>query len=199
MAFDLSSYAAIQTALFVKIDVPDFEVLRFSNFNRPYTIGGETYTALGTLLSISDSQSELRTIAGDLSIVISGIPNTTIGNFLNQKIRGSAVTAFRVIFDTNSQTVVVAGNPLAQSQGSPIGRFTGIVDNFSIEEEFNSAAVSASSTILITCTSTVELLSNKMAGRRTNPTDEKFFFPNDVSMDRVLKLSKANLNWGAPV
>lgn len=191
MAFDLSGYPAIQTALFVRIDVPDFEVLRFSNFNRPYTIDGESYTALGTLLSVSDSQSELRTVPGNLSIVISGIPNTTIGNFLNQKIRGSAVTAYRVLFDTDSQILAIANNPT--------GRFQGIVDNFSIEEEFDSAAAAASSTILITCTSTVELLSNKIAGRRTNPTDEKFFFPADLSMDRVLKLSKANLNWGAPV
>ena len=190
MAFNLTGYPAIQTALFVRIDVPGFEVLKFSNFNRAYTIDGESYTALGTLLSISDSQSELRTTPGELSIVISGIPNTIIGNFLNQKIRGSYVEAYRVLFDTNSQALAIAGNPT--------GRFQGIVDNFSIEEEFDSAATAASSTILITCNSTVELLSNKTSGRRTNPIDQKALYPSDLSMDRVLKLSKANLNWGAP-
>ena len=46
MAFDLSAYPAIETALFVRIDVPDFEILRFSNFNRPYTIDGESYTLI---------------------------------------------------------------------------------------------------------------------------------------------------------
>jgi hypothetical protein len=191
MAFNLSAYPAIETALFVRIDVPDFEVLRFSNFNRPYTINSESYTALGTLLSISDSQSELRTTPGELSIVISGIPNTTIGNFLDQKIRGSSVQAYRVLFDTDSQALAITGNPT--------GRFQGIVNNFSIEEEFDSASAAASSTILITCTSTVELLSNKISGRRTNPIDQKALYPTDLSMDRVIKLSKANLNWGAPV
>jgi len=68
--------------------------------------------------------------------------------------------------------------------------------SYSIEEEFDSAATAASSTILITCNSTVELLSNKTSGRRTNPIDQKALYPTDLSMDRVLRLSKANLNWG---
>jgi hypothetical protein len=191
MAFNLSGYPVIQTAIFVRIDVPDFEVLLFSNFNRPYTINGETYVNLGTLLSISDSQSELRTTPGELSIVISGIPNTSIATFLDQPIRGSAVEAYRVLFDTNSQPLAITGNPT--------GRFQGIVNNFAIQETYDSAASSASSTIMITCTSAVEMLSNKISGRRTNPIDQKALYPSDLSMDRVLKLSKANLNWGAPV
>ena len=190
MTIDLSSYSAIQTALFCRMDVPDYDVLRFSSFNRNVTIDGEVYSALGTLLGVTDSTSELRISPSDMTISISGIPNTSIAEILDNRIKGSAIEVWRVYFDAQTgQQLSILGNPA--------GRFQGIVNNYSLEEEWSNQT--ASNTIILTCSSEVEVLSNKVSGRRTNPTDQKALYPGDTSFDRVLKLSNSNYNFGAPV
>jgi DNA repair exonuclease SbcCD nuclease subunit len=47
-------------------------------------------------------------------------------------------------------------------------------------------------------TPVVELLNNKTSGRRTNPGDQKEWYPTDLSMDRVPGLANSNFNFGAP-
>lgn len=191
MPTNLTSYSSIQTALFCRVDVEGYAVLRFSSFGRPVVIMSETYQPLGKLLSVSATESTLRATSTDLSIGISGIPNSSIAEFVNNKIRGSAVEVYRLLFDATT------GAELA-GVGNPVGRFQGIVNNFSIQEDLDYAAQSSTVTILMTCSSVVDNLYNKYSGRRTNPTDQQLLYPSDLSMDRVLKLSKANLNWGAP-
>lgn len=189
--YNLTDYASIQTAMFCRLDIPDYEVLRFSNFSRPFTIDGESYSALGTLLSVSDTQDELRVVAASATVSISGIPNTRIAEFLDYEVKGSSIQMWRVLFNT------VSGQPLAIT-GNPQGRFQGIVNNVGIEEDLDFAAQQATSTITLTCSSVQELMTNKVAGRRTNPRDMDLYFPSDTSFDRVPNLARSNLNWGAP-
>jgi hypothetical protein len=189
---DLTPYGAIQTSLFVSIDVPDYDVLTFSDYNRPITIDSVTYTGLGSLVAISDSTSSLRSSPGDLTITISGIPNSSIAEILNNKIKGSSVVVWRMVFDpTTGQKINITGNPA--------GRFRGIVSNYSLEEDWNTGSQTASNTILLTCASTVEILSNKISGRRTNPVDQNALYPSDLSMDRVPTLANSNFNFGAVI
>jgi hypothetical protein len=44
----------------------------------------------------------------------------------------------------------------------------------------------------------VNVLENKVAGRKTNPKSQKQFYPSDRSMDRVPTLKGATYNFGAP-
>lgn len=189
MIMDLRNQRAVRTALFVRIDVPGYAVLRFSDHDRDYTLFSEVYSSLGQLMGVSDTQSELRSTTGELSITISGIPNASIAEIVNNRVRGSSVQVWRVLFDA----VTAVELPIA---GNPAGRFQGIVNNYSISETLDPG--SATNTVLITCTSVAEVLANKVAGRRTNPIDQKQFYPGDVSMDRVLRLANANLDFGAP-
>jgi hypothetical protein len=53
-------------------------------------------------------------------------------------------------------------------------------------------------TISFQCSTLIDLMSEKRAGRRTNPMDEKTFFPNDLAMDRVPTLAGSSFNFGAP-
>lgn len=191
MATDFSTYSAIQTALFCRVDVEDYDILRFSSYNRPVTINSEVYQPLGQLLSVTETSSTLRATSTDLTIAISGIPNASIAEFVDNKIRGSAVQVWRLVFDATT------GAELS-GVGNPIGRFQGTVNNFSIQEEYDYAAQTSTVSIVMTCSSVVDTLYNKYSGRRTNPTDQQLLYPTDNSMNRVLKLSKANLNWGAP-
>lgn len=199
MTINLSNYKNIETALFVKLvcsyyvanpgDTPVTQSLYFSQYDVPVTIDGNVYAPLGNLLGITETTTELRVTPGQLSITISGIPNSSIAEIVNSKIKGSTVQVWQVFFDpVTKQMLNIAGNPM--------GRFQGLVNNFALEEEYSG---SATNRILLVCSSTVEVLSNKISGRATNPEDQKAVNSSDVSMDRVLALAKSNFNFGAPV
>lgn len=201
MPINLSSYSAIETGLFVRIDVayykaspsatPTSEILRFSDYKTSVTINSETYLGLGGLVGISGTSSELRSSPGGLTITISGIPNTSIAEIVNSRLKGSPVEVWRVVFDP------VTGTQLAIS-GNPAGRFFGIVSNYTLDEEYDIEGRTSSNTIAIECASTVEFLNNKVTGRKTNPKSMKKFYSSDLSMDRVPNLVGANFNFGAP-
>ena len=189
---DLSLYSAVDTALCARIDVPGYAVLRFNDSSRSVVISGETYPGLGNLLSITDSSMNLRVSPGNLSITISGIPSTSIAEIVNNRIRGSAVTIWRVFRNATTGEVL-------NINGNPMGRFTGIVSNYSLEETWDNDSLSATNTILLDCASTIEVLNNKVSGRRTNSQDQKSWYPSDVSMDRVANLANSNFNFGAVI
>ena len=191
MSLDLTNYVSVGTALFVRIDIPDYQILRFSNYYRPYTINGETYAALGSLMSVSDTTSELKLSDTELTVTISGIPTTNIDSVLDYKIKGSEIQVYRGLFNANTGTDL----PVSPN---PVGKFKGLVNNFSLNEEYDVEQQISSVTILLTCTSVVGLLRNKVSGRRTNPVDQKQFFPGDLAMDRVPNLADSNFNFGAP-
>lgn len=192
MSLNLSAYTSIQTALFCRMDVPDYGVLRFSSFNRVVNIDGEDYTGLGTLLGVTDTSNDLRVNSSQFTITISGIPNTSINEILNNRVKGSAIQVWRVFFDP-------ATGAILDIPGNPLGRFQGIVNNYSLEEDWSQGSLTTTNTILITCSSTVDVLNNKISGRQTNSTDEKALYPTDLSMDRVAKLANSNFNFGVVV
>jgi hypothetical protein len=190
MALDLSAYPSIASGLFVKMTV-NSTVYKFSDWNATVSIAGESYTGVGSLLGISASQSELRASNGSVTVSLSGIPNTSIDEILNNNIKGSAIEIRRGIIDA-------ATGVLLAIAGNPVGRFFGVVTNYSVQEEYEVDARTASSTVILDCASRVEVLQNKIAGRRTNPQDQKIYFPSDLSMDRVPSLMKSIIDFGSP-
>lgn len=189
---NLTSFTAVETAIFVKMVVPDYQTLTFSNYNRPVIIGDTTYQALGNLLAITESKSDLNATEGTMTITISGIPNISIATILNNKIKGSKIYVYRAFFDADTGAIL-------NITGNPAGRFFGVVNNYSLEETWTQGSSVASNTISLICSSTVELMMNKMSGRRTNPLDQKALYPGDVSMDRIPALAKSNFQFGASV
>lgn len=188
MSIDLTPYPAIQTSLFCKLEIPDYDTFYFSDYYRPITLNGTTYTGIGKLLGITESYSELKVNQSEMTISISGIPNSSITDFINYKIKGSKIEVIRAIFDpTNGQLINTTGNPM--------GRFKGLVNNFSFSENWDGQT--ASNTVTLMCSSIVGLVQNKISGRRTNDTDMKFYYPTDTSMDRVIALSNSSFNFGA--
>jgi hypothetical protein len=191
MAIDLSSYSSIQTNLFVRLDIPGYEVLRFSDYHKAFTINSESYTGLGQLLAITNTVSDLRASPQEISITISGIPSDNIIDILTNKVKGSDVRVYRVFFNsTTGEFLNITGNPA--------GKFNGIVNNFDITDELDMGSSTGTIALTLTCSNVVELLNNKVTGRRTNPIDQKLYYPTDLSMDRVPALAKSNFNFGAP-
>jgi len=199
---DIRNYRAIQSNLFVKIEIDEYregpndayqsKVLLFSDRNQPFTINGEEYLGLGSFVSITSSESELRATGGELSIVLNGIPNTAISEILNSKIKSARVSVYRALFNATT------GSFLSILPLNPVGRYQGFVNNFSLQEEYDNSTRTATNTLVLVCTSAVTILENKFNGRKTNPTSQKSYFPNDISMDRVPTLENSVFNFGAP-
>jgi hypothetical protein len=199
-SINLTSYKAIQSNLFVRIQVDEYstngssftaEVLRFSDLNTTFSINGEDYVGAGNFMGITATSSEIRASGGDVTISLAGIPNTSIAEIVNSKIKGAPVRIYRAFFNAATGTFLnIAGNPA--------GRYRGFVNNYSLNEEYDPQTRTSSNTLVLICSSAVEVLSNKIAGRRTNPESQKKFYPNDLSMDRVPTLENATFNFGAP-
>ena len=198
----LRDYQQIQTALFVKMiveeyrvnpeDTPTTQSLLFSSFNRPVTIDGDVFLPLGNLLGISSSSSDIRLSEEELTITISGVPLTSIPEIINSGIKGSSIQIWRVFFD-------ITTGDLLDIPNNPASKFRGLVNNYSIEEDFTPGSQTTTNTILLSCASSVAILANKVSGRRTNPIDQKALYPFDVSMDRVNTLANSNFNFGAVI
>ena len=191
MAINLSSYRSIQTNLFVRLDIPDYQVLRFSDYHKAYTINSESYDGLGQLMAVTNTTSNLRATSEELTVTISGIPSNNIPAILDNKVKGSSIKVYRAFFNpTTGELLSISGNPA--------GKFNGVVSNFEIADDLDIGGDTATVSLVLTCNSVVDLLNNKITGRRTNPIDQKALYPSDQSMDRVPSLSKANFNFGAP-
>lgn len=193
MTTTLAATRSIQTSLFVRINVPNYQILTFSDFDRSFTIDGDEYLPLGKLLGVTTSTNELKISPTTITISVSGIPNTSIAEIVDKKIKGSNVVVYRAVFDTSTYEL------LDLADANPLMRFQGIVNNYSLEEDWSMETTEPKNTISIVCSSNIELINNKVAGRKTNPSDEKKFYPTDRSMNRVPNLANSNFNFGSVV
>lgn len=193
---DLSSYTTVRSALFVRIQIDEYrinssasytsEVLNFSDHNTNYVINGETYENIGNLLSITSSTSELRATPDSVNITIAGIPiNPNIYEIVHSKIKSAPVDIYRGYF-TSAGTLI----------GSIQGRFSGFVNNYSLNEDIDFVQKEGTISVQLECASNTGILSNKVAGRRTNPVSMKKFFSNDTSFDNVPTLENTEFMFG---
>ncbi len=192
---DLNSYRAIESNLLVLI-VLDNQTITMTDSTTPITVNGYTFEAMGKLLAVSSSNSDLRPGTDDISVAISGIPNTMISEVINSRFKGSQIEVARYLKDP------VTGTPLSITP-NPVGRFFGIINNYSLQEDYDNEDRSASNTIELSCSTLVRFLQGKVPGRRTNPLDIKahsnrYFNYTDLSFDRVPNLTNAYFNFGAP-
>lgn len=191
MTVDLSSYSSIASGLFVKISILPSTTWLFSDWNGTVVIAGNSYTGVGRLLNITPSESELRPSNSGVTITLSGIPNSSISEVLNAKVKGASVEIRRGVFNATTGVLL----PIS---GNPVGRFFGTITNFGLQEEYDIDQRTATNTIILECAGKVEVLQNKIAGRRTNPNDQKKFYPSDIAMDRVPGLIKSIIDFGSP-
>lgn len=192
MALDLSSYKAVQSNLFVRLDLSYIStVVRLSDRRTATTIDGESYVAAGNLLGITATSSDLSATDNEVTITLAGVPNSAISDVINARLKGSKVKIWRGVFNPTTDTLLaIAGNPT--------GRFSGIISNYAINEEYDTDTRTATNTITLICSNIIGVLANTYKGRRTNPEDQKKYYPTDVSMDRVSDLVGTYFDFGAP-
>ena len=183
---DLSSYKSLGSALFVEVIIPSYATLRFSDYYKAFTIGGNSFDSLGSLVSISPNKSEIRASKHDLTISISGIPSANLTAALNANIKGSAVTVYKGFYNPTTFAFVA----------TPTKKFEGLVNNVGFQEQFKGGQ--SDFTLSLICTSVLSILLTQSAGRRTNPVDMKKFASTDTSFKRVPEIRNSNFNFGAP-
>ena len=175
-----------------------------SNCYNPITYQGRQYKALGGFLEIGGIQQDLMTTNNEITISLSAIPPEYIENILGQQIKGGPIKLYRVFFDPDTKQVRTISGVTQIFQ-----RFVGIVTNWGVAEQINDSdsAVEITYTITINCSSTVGVLENRVAGRRTNNANyqtyyaEKYFVPgivDDLSMARIEQLRSASFDFGKP-
>lgn len=201
-ALNLTPYVGIQQATFIRMVFTQNGsqvVVRVSNHSTPFSItesDGQSYSypAVGTLLGVTQIANELKSSQADVTISLSGIPGQYMSDIVSNPIKAAPVEIRKVFFDTSGNFLNIVGNPVLE--------FVGVVSNFSIDEKWtNYSSQTVTSTINLTCASTLAVLSKQEAGRRTNQADQNYWFPGDNAMNRVASLTDAVWDFGgtAPV
>ena len=195
MSVNLTSYRDLKTALFVRIEIDEYrtssaasytsQVLRFSDHNTSFTIDSENYVPLGRLLSVTSTASEIRATGNAITIGLSGIPNTSLAEIIHSKLKGSEVKIYRAYFTQ-------AGSQIGTTQQ----RWIGTINNYNLDEEYDVLNTTATNSIQIDCLSNVEILQNKVSGRKTNPVSMQKYFASDTSFNRVPGLMGSQFDFG---
>lgn len=163
----------------------------FCNMPAPITIGGISFTNVGTLLSVGDIPQDIKATSDDITLSLTGIDPTYINLFLSANIKGSLVEIWRGFFDANNQIITT---PTLQF----FKRYQGIVNNVSIGEDIDVEAPMRVATCSLSCTSMREVLRNRIAALRTNKISWQVFYPGDASMNRVASISNQYFDFGSP-
>ncbi len=159
-----------------------------SSAYKPVTYNTNTYTELGSFLSVNDFTEDIKTTNGDISLTLSGIPSEQdyLSSILTTKIKGGNVFIRRGFYN-------ITTHELDTTQ--VFTRFAGVITNFVIQEDFTPGAVLQNS-VTVTCASITSILENRISGQRTNPEDRKRLFPNDLVFDRVPLLYNIAFDFG---
>ena len=196
MTIDLSSYNNIQQALFVYINVPDYGPLRMTTYNTSISIQEDnsnyyTYAPTGVLLSVSEFNNELSPSKNDVTISLSAIDQTFVSAMMGYRIKGSEVIIRRAFFNPSTGKMLnIAGNPSK--------RFTGVIANYSFNDEVNTLTGESTTTISISCSNIISVLEQKIVGQKTSSNQRRSLYNNDRGFDRVATVATTNFDFGKP-
>lgn len=185
------SSSSIKVAEFIRLTLPS-DTYTFCNAAAPITVDGITFSGLGSYLGISEIQNDIKASSADLKLSLTGIDPENIAIILGADVKGSKVEVWRGFLDSNNQIATISG------QQQFFKRYQGIINNISINEDFNSDARTRVATCIISSASMRLVLEARNAGVKTNPQAWKVFYPNDTSMDRVPVIASTYFDFGKP-
>ncbi len=163
-------------------------VYHLSSAYAPVTYDGNTYTELGSFLSVGEFEENIKTTNGDLAIGLSGIPSEAdyMQQVLTAPIKGGTVKIHRAFFDDN----------FTFNASNVYGRYAGVITNFAVSEDYDPLDGVLTSGITVSCASINTLLENRLGGQRTNDSDRAKFFPGDTTFNRVADLQNVQFDFG---
>lgn len=184
--------SSIRHAEFVRLTIGTAgTIYTFCNAAAPVTVSGITFSNLGALLGVGDVQRDMRSTSDDMTISLTGIDPSNVSLILSNDIKGSLVEVWRGFLDSNNQIITT---PTTQF----FKRYQGIINNVSITEDFNTQMRTRIATCSISCSSMRRVLENRLGGLKTNQSSWQFFYPGDVSMNRVATIANTYFDFGKP-
>jgi hypothetical protein len=186
---------SIRHAEFVKLSLGPLgaptATYTYCNAGGPITVGGTTYTDLGSLMSVGDVQRDIKATSDDMTIALTGLNPDNISIILSADVKGSIVEIWRGFLDSNNQIITT---PTTQF----FKRYQGIINNVSITETYDEQARVRVATCSISCSSMRRILENRISGVKTNVVTWQAFYSNDTSMSRVAEIQSTFFDFGAP-
>ena len=185
----LSSPSIVQ-AEFIRL-VTTTDTYYFCNAATAITVNGMTFTNLGSLLSISPIDRNIKATSTDLAIQLTGVDGTNVATVLAANIKGSNIDIWRGFLDSQNQIITTPTQQFFK-------RYTGIVSNASITEQFDDQMRVRIATVGISCASFRTILENRIQGIKTTPKAWNFIYASDTSMNRVPVIAATYFDFGAP-
>jgi len=178
----------IQAVLFIKLGPIEGTTYYVANTYKPYTVDGNSYTALGSFMGLTDIKDELRVSNGDVGVSFSRIPTDQdyISLVLNSKVKGAPIEISRGFIAADGS---LEGNTVYR-------RFKGVIHNYGITESRPQFSDEAFHSVTLQCSNINSILENKIAGRKTNEQGMKEYYPTDGSWDRVATLMSTAFDFG---
>jgi len=182
--------ASIVQAEFIRLTTST-DTYYFCNAASPITVSGMTFNNLGSLLSISQIDRNIKATSTDLTVQLTGVDGSNVSIILAANIKGSNIDVWRGFLDSQNQILTT---PTLQF----FKRYTGIVSNASITEQFDEKLRIRIATVGISCSSFRTILDNRIQGIKTVPKAWNFIYPNDTSMNRVPIVASTYFDFGSP-
>ena len=175
-------------------------VYTIANSAGPITYNGTTYLGLGHLLGMNEIQDDLKATTAQLQVSLSGIPkdpgeqglgaySSYVSLILNTPLKGSRIRIYRVFFNTQTRQLL---------EDSVSLRFSGYVSNYTITDSSDIDSRTETYTCVLNLTNILGIIERRIVGRRTNTTDQRYFYPTDTGMDRVNVISNTAFDFGKP-
>ena len=194
---NLTSYPAVRTNYLVSWELPYYRttptgstssvILTFNDDDYTTVLDGINYVPLGKLLQITPSTSALGAVTNQVSLTLSGIPDSEVGAVLYSNIKGTIIRISRYFWDAQNTFT---------SLGPGQGRFNGYVESYSIEDDYRIFDKQQTVSITLNLNSWVDYLNTKRNSRQTNPNSMKTHHSTDTSFDRVARLKDTEFNFG---
>jgi len=166
------------------------QIFTFCNAAGPVTINGIRYAGYGTYLGVSEIQQDMKASSVDIKISLSGLDINVVSLILASPVKGSTVKIWRGFLDANNQIETIGG--VQQF----FQRYQGIINNVAINENFDDQKRQRTVVCIVSCASMRLVLDSRLAGIKTNPSNWRFLYPNDTSMDRVPVIASTYFNFG---
>jgi hypothetical protein len=166
------------------------QIFTFCNAAGPVTVNGIRYAGYGTYLGVSEIQQDMKASSVDIKISLSGLDINVVSLILSSPVKGSTVKIWRGFLDANNQIETIGG--VQQF----FQRYQGIINNVAINENFDDQKRERTVVCIVSCASMRLVLDSRLAGIKTNPSNWRFLYPNDTSMDRVPVIASTYFNFG---
>lgn len=171
-----------------------------ANTYGPINYLGVDYVGLGHFLGMNEMQDDLKATTAQLQVSLSGIPKdpgeaglgtwtSYVSLILNSRIKGSRIRIYRAFFDPETRQLLNSSVSL---------RFSGYISNFTITDAADISSKTETYTCVLNLTNILGIIETKITGRRTNTTDQRYFYPTDTGMDRVNVISNTAFDFGKP-